>query len=156
MYEFHYLNKNTNFIKLVTTKACIQLLSFFFPHNEQIKNLLCTSIFKPCTKHPNAAYRKTVMAFSRVSLSRVSLSGQTSLSFLIPLSLSHFTLSLQINRGRFRLSASLSSQDPSLSVDSSTIPNQRIRWKPMCLYYTRGKIQHPKQQQIAIQCVCTC
>ncbi|XP_057474857.1 uncharacterized exonuclease domain-containing protein At3g15140 [Actinidia eriantha] len=79
------------------------------------------------------------MAFRRVYLSRASLFRHNSLSSLIPLSLSHLTLSLQPNRGRFSLSASLSSQDSTPSVDFSTVPNQRNRWKPMCLYYTQGK-----------------
>lgn len=79
------------------------------------------------------------MAFSRVSLSRVSLFWQNSLTSHIPLSLSNLTLSPQLDRIRFSPSASLSTQDSPPSVDSIANPKQGSRWKPTCLYHTQGK-----------------
>ncbi|XP_028055322.1 uncharacterized exonuclease domain-containing protein At3g15140 isoform X2 [Camellia sinensis] len=81
------------------------------------------------------------MAFSRVPLSRVPLCRHNYLSSLLPFSFSHLTLSLQPNRTRLNnLSASLSTQEPAPSIDSSSAnPKQRNRWKPMCLYFTQGK-----------------
>ncbi|XP_058211105.1 uncharacterized exonuclease domain-containing protein At3g15140 [Rhododendron vialii] len=77
------------------------------------------------------------MAFWRVSLSRVSLFRQNSLSPPILISLSNLTLSLQPNRCNFSPSASLSTQDSTPSVDSP--PNPKQIWKPMCLYHTQGQ-----------------
>uniref|UniRef100_A0A5B7BFX1 Exonuclease domain-containing protein n=1 Tax=Davidia involucrata TaxID=16924 RepID=A0A5B7BFX1_DAVIN len=77
------------------------------------------------------------MAFSRVTMTRISLFRQRSLSSLIPFSSSPFTLTLQ-PIGRFSLSASLSTQESTPLVESAS-PKKSDRWKPMCLYYTQGK-----------------
>ncbi|KAL7218289.1 hypothetical protein ACSBR2_011544 [Camellia fascicularis] len=81
------------------------------------------------------------MAFSRVPLSRVPLCRHSYLSSLLPFSFSHLTLSLRPNHTRLNnLSASLSTQEPAPSIDSSSAnPKQSNRWKPMCLYFTQGK-----------------